>query len=323
MLALLGPVALGQGVLAFGVFLDAQICTLLTHVHGTPETARIVAWSFTYPLTEGALSSITYAQRLYQFPLGVLVISLATAALPEFSRLAARAEWGAWTAEVRQSLRLAVFEGLLAGVMMACLAEHLTRLLFERGAYTSEHTSRTAQVVVWYGLAMWAFCAQHIVSRAFYSLGDVRTPLAISVACLPLNVALSLSLVWLDALREAAFAISSLTTSSAAVIAGLLLLQRRTQTPVFDRATLRGLGAMVLAAAATGAALHGLRGPADTWSAALPAGLVRNAATTFGLLTAGGVVYVALAGLAGLPEVRLLLPRRLRGRTKKAPPPAS
>ncbi|MBK9127006.1 MAG: murein biosynthesis integral membrane protein MurJ [Phycisphaerales bacterium] len=313
MLALLGPVALGQGVLAFGVFLDAQICTLLTHVRGTPETTRFLAWSFTYPLTEGALSAVTYAQRLYQFPLGVLVISLATAALPEFSRLAARGAWPAWTAEVRQSFRLAVFEGLLAGVMMIVLAEPLTRLLFERGNFTPEHTVRASHVLMYYGLAMWAFCAQHIVSRAFYSLGDVRTPLAISVVCLPLNVAISLALVWFEGIREAAFAISSTVTSSLAVVAGLLALQRRTQSPVFDRSTLGALARMVFAAAAAAAALLVLRPLVTAWTQSLPQGLLRNSVETLGLLAAGTAVFVIAAAVLRLGEVRLLAPRRRRG----------
>ena len=318
MLQLLPPVALGQGVLAFGVFLDSQICAMLSHVHDTPATTSLLGLQFTYPLQEGALSAITYAQRLYQFPLGVLVISLATAALPAFSRLAAREEWPAWTAEVRQSLRLAVFEGVLAGVMMIMLPEALTRLLFERGRFTSADTLRTGYVVACYGFGLWAFCAQHIVLRAFYSVGDVRTPLAISVVLLPVNVALNLTLIWFEGIREAAFAISSSLTSSASVIVGLVILERRVGERVFDRATLLALVRMAVVGAVTAAVLA-LVGP--RWTALarhIHATLASRLCETAGLLVIGTAVFVAVAWVLRLHELSLLVPRRWLGRRATA-----
>jgi putative peptidoglycan lipid II flippase len=314
MLRLLLPVALGQGVLAFGVFLDSQVCWMLSHVHDTPETANWFGWTFRYPLSEGALGAITYAQRLYQFPLGVLVISLATAALPAFSRLAARQEWPAWTAEVRQSLRLAVFEGILAGVMMIVLAQPLVRLLFERGKFTPEDTLRVGRVVIWYGLGLWAFCAQHIVLRGFYSLGDVRTPLAISIGLLPLNVGLNLVLVWFESVREAAFAISSCTTSSLSVVVGLSILQRRVGTRFLDRATGLALVKMVLAGLVTGVVLATVQPSWTRLAGQLQARLASRVCETLGLLLIGAVAFAVLAWLLRLPELELLV---WRGRKRQ------
>jgi putative peptidoglycan lipid II flippase len=316
MLQLLPPVALGQGVLAFGVFLDSQICAMLSHVQDTPATTSLLGLQFAYPLQEGALSAITYAQRLYQFPLGVLVVSLATAALPAFSRLATHQEWPEWTGEVRQSLRLAVFEGVLAGVVMILVPEALTRLLFERGRFTPEDTARTAYVVACYGFGLWAFCAQHIVLRAFYSLGEVRTPLMISVVLLPVNAALSLTLVWFPAIREAAFAISSSLTASASVIVGLVILQRRVGERVFDRTTLLALLRMAVVGGVTAIVLA-LSGP--HWArltSHVPGRFIARLCETGGLLVIGTAAFLAAAWALRLHEVSLLVPRRfLRRRT--------
>ncbi len=312
MLRLLPPVALGQGVLAFGVFLDSQICMMLEHIHGTPATASLFGLHFAYPLQEGALSAITYAQRLYQFPLGVLVVSLATAALPAFSRLATHAQWPAWTAEVRQSLRLAVFEGVLAGVMMIMLPEALTRLLFERGKFTPDDTVRTGYVVACYGFGLWAFCAQHIVLRAFYSLGEVRTPLMISVVLLPVNTALNLALIWFEEIREAAFAISSSLTASASVIVGLIILERRVGERVFDRATLLALVRMV-AAGVVAAVMLALLGPSwSRWTSHVPGRLLAHVCETGGLLAIGTAAFLAAAWAMRLHELAILLPHKRR-----------
>lgn len=310
MLRLVVPVLLGQGVLAFGVFLDGQVCVLLTHKLGTPPTASVAGLTIAYPLEEGALSAITYAQRLYQFPLGVLVISLATAALPMFSRLATRADWPGWMGEVRQALRLAVFEGVLAGTMMIMLAVPMMRLLFERGKFTPADTDRSAFVLVFYGFGLWAFCAQHIVLRAFYSVHDVRTPLTISALFLPLNVALNVALVWVPAIREAAFAVGSCITSTLAVVVGLIVLQRRVKLRVLDGPTALAIAKMLLAGAAAAGTLALITPAGSQLAHRLPNALLARAAETLGLLAAGTAAFLLVAWALRLREVGLLLHRR-------------
>lgn len=320
MLRLLVPVLLGQGVLVFGVFLDAQVCVLLTHKAGTPDTAHVLGLAFAYPLEEGALSAVTYAQRLYQFPLGVLVISLSTAALPTFTRLATREDWPTWSRHVQQSLRLAVFEGALAGAMMIVMPDAIVRLLFERGDFTAADTERTARVLVLYGFGLWAFCAQHLVVRAFYSRHDVRTPLLISVVLLPLNVLLNLTLVWFDGLREAAFALSSGITATLAVVSSALILHRRVTARVIDGVLLLGIAKTLAAAVLAGGAVVLLRDPWQRVVDQVPPGLLANSVETLGLLALGTVTFLVAAALLRLPEVRLILAHRA---TDPGAPPAA
>ncbi len=306
MLHLLVPVALGQGVLAIGVFLDAQVCVLLTHKAGTPETIAWLSGAVRYPLEEGAWSAITCAQRLYQFPLGVLVISLGTAAMPAFSRLAARQDWPAWSTEVRESLRLSIFEGVLTGTMMLMLSVPIISLLFQYNRFTAADTARAGWVLMFYGFAMWSFCAQHIVLRGFYSFSDAKTPLWISAAVLPLNLLLTIALVWFESVREAAFAISSAVTSGLAVIIGLIVFERRTRVRLLDRQLVVALGKMLLAGAVSAVAVY-LTGLAVS---ALPLGRIAGRAlAALGPLTTGTVAFLAASWALGLPEPRLLLPK--------------
>jgi len=314
MLRLLAPVALGQGVLAVGVFLDAQVCVLLTHKAGTPETISWLGGAVRYPLEEGAWSAITVAQRLYQFPLGVLVISLGTAAMPSFARLAARKDWRAWSLEVRQSLRLAIFEGVLTGTMMFMLAAPIIRLLYQYDRFSAADTARASWVLTFFGFAMWSFCAQHIVLRGFYSFHDARTPLKISAAVLPLNLLLTLVLVWFPTVREAAFAISSTITTGFAVIISLIIFERRTQVRLLDRELGLALGKMAVAGAVCALTVYFTRPIADGLPVGQVTGRLINA---FGPLTTGTAAFLAAAWVLRLPEVGLLLPK-LRRRKAKA-----
>lgn len=310
---LMGPVLLGQGVLALGVFLDAQICTLFTHVEGASPTANWFGLTFAYPLQEGALSTLTVAARLYQFPLGVLVVSLGTAALPAFTRLAAREQWGEWGGEVRAALRMAVFMGLLAGTAMLLMPEALIRLLFEYGEFNAADTARAGRVLAVYGVAMAAFFAQHIVLRVFYSLSDVRTPLWISCLLLPVNLAVSLTLIWQPAIREMAFAISSVVTATLSVVIGLVVLERRTPGALVNRRLAWGLARMVVTSAVAGAALVGVRQVGVPVLEEHVAGvIVRRVLETCGSLGVLMVVYVLVARMLNLPEGHAFVRRVLR-----------
>lgn len=313
-LKLMGPVLLGQGVLLISTFLDTILCTLLT------AKAAWLGPSFPYPLRDGALTAISNAARLYQFPLGVLVISLATAALPAFSRLVVKQDWLGWAGEVRTMLRLAVFEGLLAGAMMIALAEPIVRLLFERGEFKPEDTTRAAHVLAWYGVGMWAFCAQHIVLRGFYSTGDVKTPLRITSWFVPVNLTISLTLVWVPALREAAFAISSSVTASLGVVIGLRALRTRSAVPLVDAKLLAGLAAMTLIAVVAAAGVWWLRGMWIGWLMATGwPGLVIRALDALGGIGLGGAVFLGCAYAARLPEVAMLLGVGRRGASRAWP----
>lgn len=306
MLTLVVPVLIGQGVLAFGVYLDAQICIAFTRTSadGVAAAAGTDGWR---PLQEGALGAVTYAQRLYQFPLGVLVLSLATAALPTFSRLAGREEWTQWGGEVSQALRLAIFEGVLAGAMMVVLAEPIVRLLFEYGDFGAADTARVGNILPLYGLGLWAFCAQHIVLRAFYSLGDVRTPLRISAGLLLVSTAMNLTLIWLPPVREAAFAISTSVSASLAVAIGVALLHRKVYGALNLR-TLRGSVWRVVVAGTASASLVAWIAPHwSAWTSRSFDGVAWRAVEALGMLTLGCGVFIGVAAVLRLEEVRWLL----------------
>jgi putative peptidoglycan lipid II flippase len=193
---------------------------------------------------------------------------------------------------------------------MIVMAEPIVRLLFEYGKFDAADTARTAHVLRFYGLGLWAFCAQHIVLRAFFSTGDVKTPLRISCAVLPLNVALTLTLVWVDSLREAAFAVSTSISSALTVVVGIVLLQRRAHVAILDARTWRALAAMLAAAALSAVTVAWLR---SLWLPGLPAlggpVFVARAIDTLGGLTLGCAFYALLTRLLGLEEIRLALRR--------------
>ena len=245
------PVLLGQGVLLLNVFFDAQICTMLTRGPDDPASFSLLGHQIAYPLAKGALSAVNNAQRLYQFPLGVLAISLATAAFPTFSLYATQKDITGLRRAIAQSLRLAVFVGLPSGLMLVILGRPIISLLFEHGRFGPEQSLRAANVLRWYGLGMTAFFCQHILLRGFYCLKDTLTPMWISCWLVGLNVLLSVTLIWQPAIHEAAFGISTSITSFLHVGVSIWLLRRRLGGRMGARAI---SGSVVRSVVATGTA---------------------------------------------------------------------
>ena len=318
MLGLMGPVAIGQGVLLAGALIDGVLCLLLTRPPGSDGSASWLGLQFEYPLEPGALSVLNLAQRLYQFPLGVLAISLAVAALPTLTRLAARAQWDVWRAELRQALRLAMFVGLLAGTMMIAVPNSIVRLLFEYREFGPQDTARAARVLACYGVGLWAMCAQHVVLRAYYSVSDVRTPVRITCLMVPANIALALALVWRGAVGEAAFAIATSITSIGSVVIGVAALPRAHlgAGALLDGATRGALARMLAAAVVAGAATVAAQAPLRDWAGNLGP-VSGRLVETFALLSLGSLVYLLLSALLRLGEPAALL----RGWRHTAPAP--
>ena len=222
--AAMAPIVLGLAAVQINVLLDAVIAVGLS----APEygkTFTLFGQSIRYPMLIGANSVLYYANRLMQFPLGVFGIALATAVFPTLSALASRKDWGAFCEALTDGLGAVLFIGLPAGAALIMLRQPAVELLFERGAFTSDTSARTAAVLAAYCTGIWAYCALHVLARAFYSLQDMRTPVKAAAAMVVLNLALNLVLIWF--LREAGLALATAVSASAQAIILYVILSRR------------------------------------------------------------------------------------------------
>ena len=304
------PVLLGQGVLLFNVFFDAQICTMLTRGPGDPAAFSVLGYELAYPLQRGALSAVTNAQRLYQFPLGVLAISLATAAFPTFSLYATQKDMPRLRSAISQSLRLAIFVGLPSGLILLILGRPIVSLLFEHGRFGPTESLRAANVLRWYGLGMTAFFCQHILLRGFYCLKDTLTPMRISCWLVGLNIVLNVTLIWHPAIREAAFGISTSITSFLHVGISVWLLRRRLGGRMGASVIAMSAIQTVVATAAAGLAAWGLSGWVMGLDLARLGHTVAAAVHVFVPLAAAVGLFLLVAMVLRMKEPGWMLTRR-------------
>jgi len=195
----MAPVAVGMSAMQINSLMDGVIASWPVLIgRGLPGWIN----GGVYPLDTGANATLFFAQRLYQFPLGVFGIALATAAFPALARGAG--DTIAYGRTLHRSVRLSLFLGVPASVGLSLVASPLATVVYLGGAFDAEASQRVTRVLLGYAPGVWAFGLTHVLTRGFYARGDTRTPMRYALVSIVCNVVLSLSLIWW--LREAALA---------------------------------------------------------------------------------------------------------------------
>ncbi len=191
--------------------------------------------SIAFWVDPGIVASFNVAVRLMELPQGVFGISLATYLLPTLSGLAAEKKHDEFRSTLNQGIDHLVFVNLLATILLCFLATPIIRLLFEHGKFGPEATDKVTSALVFLAPGLLAFSLVNIVARAFYALGDTKTPMQISIFCLGVNLIFALVFVW--NLRQAGLALAN--TLSATFNVSLLFYALRRKLGRLEFAVLR------------------------------------------------------------------------------------
>jgi putative peptidoglycan lipid II flippase len=176
-------------------------------------------------LGDGGISSLQYGMRLFQLPLGVFAVSVATALLPRFSEAWARRDNARFSSYLSEGIVLSALVLLPAMVGLFAIGADVVRLLFEHGSFTPQDTIRTVRVLSFYLIGLFPYGLVYLFSRAFYALRQTRIPLLAAGAAVAVNVALDLLLV--STMGEAGLALATAVSGVAnAVMLGVFLIPR-------------------------------------------------------------------------------------------------
>ncbi len=147
----------------------------------------LVSTMFASLLPAGSVAFLWYAERLFEFPLGVFAVALSTAALPSFATLAKK-DLAQFRDTVGFALRLVNLIALPAAVGLVLTAEPLTSVLFVRGQFTPEDAAATAVAVRYYAVGLWSVASVRVLVPAFYALEDTRTPVVTAAVAFVANI---------------------------------------------------------------------------------------------------------------------------------------
>jgi putative peptidoglycan lipid II flippase len=248
--------------------------------------------------TGGALTAYQTAFMIMQLPFAIVAVSIFSALAPRLATTATT-DQGEFTDAFSTGFRLSTVLLLPAGIGLTVLAHPIAELLIGHGQASGEGAALVAVSLAWFGMALVPFTIFQLLTRAFYSLPDARTPALVNLAVNVVNVVAAVVSVAVFAGAEqqvagltVAYGLSYVT---GVVLLGWLLVRRH--PGVWQGAT-----RMVVTVGLAGTAMVGcLFILQRVWP--VPGVRATAGLRTIGLVTAGAFIYLATALLARSPEL--------------------
>ena len=262
-------------------------------------------------LPQGSVSYLYYAQRLFEFPQGIITVSVAQAVLPSMSRQAAAGELEQLKESLRFGLKITLFITIPAMVGLMVCATPIFSLLFMGGEFDYAKAVKSAEALRYYSLGLAVVALVRVLIPAFYALKDTRTPVVTAFIAFLLNAAFSLMLM--GQLLHGGLALAT-TLSAGGNMALLLLLLRRKIGPFgCGRILVSGLRTLIAAVPMGFLVQYGIR--LTDWS--MSGQKAVKAGVLGGSIGAGVLLFILTAHLLHCEEVREageLFRRKLRKR---------
>src|SRR5882672_2866957 len=157
-------------------------------------------------LVSGSVSWLYYADRLMEFPAGMLGVALGTILLPSLSKYHAAADHAEYARLLDWGLRLTVLLAVPSAVALALLAIPLITALFHYGRFTLEDAWMTRQAVVAYSIGLIGMILVKILAPGFYARQNIKTPVKIGI--LTLVITQLMNLAFIGPLKHAGLALA-------------------------------------------------------------------------------------------------------------------
>jgi putative peptidoglycan lipid II flippase len=271
-LKLMGPAVLGVSV--------AQISFLINTI-------------FASFLPSGSVSWLYYADRLMEFPAGLLGAALGTILLPSLTRTHAENNPAAFTALLDWGLRVTLLLTLPAALALGMLAIPLISTLFQHGAFGATDVIQTRAPLVAYSIGLIGMILVKILAPGYYARQNIKTP--VKIAIITLIATQLMNLAFIGWLRHAGLALSIGLASC--LNAALLLRGLRHSGAYMPAAGWATFVAKIAAALLVmGVTLWYLAGPDDAWLTASSTMRVTKLAI---VVAAGGFAYLATLFVLG------------------------
>ena len=254
---------------------------------------------------EGAIGWLSYSDRLYQLPLGVVGAAVAVVLLPELARRLRADDHIGGQSAYNRATEFGLFLTLPAAFAIAVIAQPMVSTLFERGQFTAHDTIMTSRALVVYALGLPAFVLQKILQPLYFAREDTKTPFRYALISMVVNAAVAFGLMPFFGFLAAALG----TTIAAWVMVLQLWLGTRQmgQAAQADARLISTAPRILLASAAMAAALWFLK----NWLAATEIGRVPGLAI---LVFGGAAIYFTLCFVSGAYRLSELKAAVRRGR---------
>lgn len=152
---------------------------------------------FASTLKEGAWTSVVFANRIFQFPVGILVTAFLVPLFPIFSRLAGEGNKEAIKTYFNKGVGVLFFAGIPMIILILLLAKDGIALVFERGAFNANAVLMVSEALCYLSFSILPYVFRDSITRVYYAFNDSKTPFIIAMS----SIALKALLNWLLILK--------------------------------------------------------------------------------------------------------------------------
>ncbi len=160
------------------------------------QVSLLINTIFASFLVTGSVSWLYYADRLMEFPAGMLGAALGTILLPSLAKYHASQSTDEYSKLLDWGLRLTLVLAVPAAVALALLAVPLITTLFHYGAFTAADVFNTRSAVIAYSVGLAGLILVKVLAPGFYARQNIRTPVKIAVVTLFATQAMNLVFIW-------------------------------------------------------------------------------------------------------------------------------
>ena len=258
------------------------------------QVSLLINMIFASFLVTGSVSWLYYADRLMEFPTGLLGVALGTILLPSLSRHHANRSAEEYSQLLDWGLRLTLLLALPAAVALALLAVPLTATLFHYGAFSAGDVLATRRAVIAYSVGLTGLILVKVLAPGFYARQDIKTPVKIAIITLGATMVMNFIFIW--PLKHAGLALAiGLGACLNSALLYRALRRRGIYTPQAGWPTF--LLKVAVAVYAMGSVLWLTMGASGEW---LTAGAAQRAARLAWVVITGAASYFAALWLLGL-----------------------
>ncbi len=207
-----------------------EICELLFPAVLSSTVGQIhiyVDMFFTSQISEGAWTAIGYANRVFQFPVGILVTAFLVPLFPIFARLVAEKDYDGIRAYFNKGVGVLFFAAIPIIIGIAVLGLDAVRVVFERGAFDATATFMVTEALWFLSVSIIPYVFRDSITRVYYSFNDSSTPFVVAFS----SIILKFFLNWL-LITKLHFGIGGITLSTSlvtlfnALVLGLLISRK-------------------------------------------------------------------------------------------------
>jgi putative peptidoglycan lipid II flippase len=283
---LMGPALIGNAAVQINIMVNTNFASFVDDPLRGPN---------------GPVTWLACAFRFMQLPLGVFGVAIATATVPAISRSLASGNHDEFRRTLSRSLGVVFLLTIPSSIGLVTLGPQMIGAIYQGGRFEAYDTQQTALALSCYAIGLAGYSGIKLLTPAFYTLNDSRTPMLVSVLSIAVNFTAAVLLLRHTGLGHAGLALATSVVTLFSFVALFWILRGRAGG-VYGRDLASSTLRISLASIGMGAVVAAVAVALEQW---LGAGRAAAIVTLAVAIPAGVLCYYALCRLLRVPELSL------------------